>query len=414
MKRFKATYVKDNEQCVRLFSSDVYDKDKASEELKAEGIQNFFLDMDPIEPRMLSEDSVLFTGEVGLDITLETMEPFLKAGNKIYLDSFGGDLFAGLQIHDAIKELYPNAIIGVLGSCASAATVIFCAAKLENRSMSDNSRFLIHNALTLTFGNHNDFRLTADMLEKESNNIINNIYVPATGRSFEELKNIMDNEIFLTKSEVMALNFIAGAEDTNNNIDMTNKQVEETLNSINATLNAIKNKVGLSVKAIVLSDVNGVELDFSDLKEESEIIAGVSLTANGEAANGEYVMPSGVKYVCEKGVLNEIIEPEEEEVEEVESSEEEVEKSPEELKAEIEELKAEIERLKAELEGKDSEVEELKVENVDVTNKVNDLNKVVNELKNKFPALEGNGISSAAEIKNKKETKKKFSYKKKS
>lgn len=429
MNNFKAIYELNGKNAMRLFSRDFYTEEAARAELTEEGVKNFAFFMEPLEPKELPGNNVLFSGEVGFDITLDLMAPFLEAGKNILLNTPGGSLYDGLQMHDAIKDLYPNTKIGILGMCASAGTVIFCGAALENRAMSMNSRFMIHNALIFTYGNHNNLRKYADFLEKESNSVIDNVYVPATGKSHEELADFMDKELFITKNEVIEWGFLpsggSGDIDTleteininnQNDLHMTTKEVEAKLNSMDATLKAILNKN--NPKAIMLKDVNGVELNFPELKDDNEIGKGAKVNANGEPANGEYVMSDGQTIVCEKGEVLEVRNAEEDDTKtgegeggEGDDKDKEIEKLKEENKA----LKQEIEQLKAAKNEVDAKVVNLTKENEETIKQVENLNTVVNELKTAFPTLEGNGTTESGEVKNTKHTGKrpKFSYKKK-
>ena len=44
----------------------------------------------------------MLKGEVGWEITLETIMPYVEAGKDIVLDTYGGDLWEALSIYDAL------------------------------------------------------------------------------------------------------------------------------------------------------------------------------------------------------------------------------------------------------------------------------------------------------------------------
>lgn len=428
-KDFKATYYDNGTRKCKIFSHEAYDQQSASEELAGEGVKNFMFFFEPLAPIELPNNEVLLRGDVGYDINAEIMQPFLSEGKGIKLDSFGGDLWTGLQIYDMVKGSYPDAKIGILGSCASAATVIFCSAKKENRSMSNNSRFLIHNALfDHVYGNHHQLRAAADMIEKESNNIVDNIYVPDTLQTPEDLHAVMDREAWLNKNETIALGFLNENQtktDINNAKsdktkdeelnEMDKKQIKDTMSAIDETLKKVRACLGTKVLNITLQDVNGVELDFPDITDEAEIAVGVTVTADGQPAEGEYVMPDGATIVCEGGLITEI-KPKVEEEEAPDAPAE----DPEQLKAENEALKAEIEELKSAKNAVDDELTTVKASIADYKAEIKALKEgltaastQLENIKSHFPGFDANGAENNTTTVNNRNTKKKFSYKSK-
>jgi ATP-dependent protease ClpP protease subunit len=62
---------------------------------------------------------------------------------KIYINSYGGDLFTAIQFLRVLKETDAAVIVSVEGACMSAATIIFmCADQIE---VSEHSMFMFHN-----------------------------------------------------------------------------------------------------------------------------------------------------------------------------------------------------------------------------------------------------------------------------
>lgn len=88
---------------------------------------------------------------------------------------------------------------------------------------------------------------------------------------------------------------------------MDNKEVVEKISGFEKFLKMIMAK--LKIKALMLSDVNGNELEFPELTDASELKQGVKVTAAGAPAQGEFQMPDGTILVCEAGVVNEIKAP---------------------------------------------------------------------------------------------------------
>jgi len=62
---------------------------------------------------------------------------------KIYINSYGGDLFTAIQFLRVLKETEAAVVVSVEGACMSAATIIFmCADQVE---VSEHSMFMFHN-----------------------------------------------------------------------------------------------------------------------------------------------------------------------------------------------------------------------------------------------------------------------------
>ena len=69
---------------------------------------------------------------------------------KLYINSYGGDLFSAIQFMRVLNETEATVVVSVEGACMSAATVIFlCGDVFE---VSAHSMFMFHNYSGGTFG----------------------------------------------------------------------------------------------------------------------------------------------------------------------------------------------------------------------------------------------------------------------
>ena len=82
---------------------------------------------------------------------------------------------------------------------------------------------------------------------------------------------------------------------------------------------------------ITVTDADGIVIDFPDLTEGDKPKVGDKATVDGSPADGEFVMPDGMKHIFVAGELTEMVEPAAEDSEETVA-----------LKAENESLKAQI------------------------------------------------------------------------
>ncbi|MGE6370640.1 head maturation protease, ClpP-related [Planococcus kocurii] len=126
---------------------------------------------------------------------------------EIHINSPGGDVFSGVAIANMIKQHPAKTSVYIDGLAASIATTI--ASSADHVYMASNSMYMIHNAMTGFYGNHNDMRKVADTLEHLNNSMVKQSYIdknPAI--DVEALSAMMDNETWLSASEAFALGLI--------------------------------------------------------------------------------------------------------------------------------------------------------------------------------------------------------------
>jgi ATP-dependent protease ClpP protease subunit len=273
-----------------------------------------------------------------------------------------------VDVADKIFDLFKGKVSRTenIGDVASAAVKLFLLAPKGFRNYDPSKGvFLIHNPWGEVKGDSNDFKQASEQLKKIESEFVN-FYHQSTGSSKEVIAGFMNINNPLTPEEVESLGFAqiskpefkAVAKFTKKNNMSKEQMTEEQIdNKLNSFFDRIKNLINpKTVKALKLSDANGVEIDFGDsVEQESEIVVGLEgVTIDGAAANGEYVMPDGRTITFENGTITAITEMEEEP---------EMDEEMEALKAELEALKAENETLtqaKAKFEKLEEEVKEFK------------------------------------------------------
>ena len=127
----------------------------------------------------------------------------------VNINSYGGDINHGISIHDLLASNKAKVITKINGMTASAATIIAMAG--DERHISDNALFLVHNASTWAWGNKNVIKVSLDDLEKVDGRMVN-IYAKVTGSSDEEMQAVMNrnngNGEWITADEAKELGFI--------------------------------------------------------------------------------------------------------------------------------------------------------------------------------------------------------------
>lgn len=134
------------------------------------------------------------------------------------VNSPGGSVFDGLAIYNALKGMRNKGvhITGrVMGIAASAASFVIMAA--NTIEMPENSMMMVHYASGLAWGNAEDMRETADILDKIDASIVG-IYTARTGKSEEDVRALLAAETYMTASEAKANGF---ADNVTDNVKAT-------------------------------------------------------------------------------------------------------------------------------------------------------------------------------------------------
>lgn len=116
----------------------------------------------------------------------------------IFINSGGGNVFAGFAIYNAIKQLKGKKTVYIDGLAASIASVIAMAG--DEIKVYGNSYMMIHRAWSSAAGNAAELRETADILERLDASILD-IYKTRFNVSEDKLKVMIDAETWLDGSE---------------------------------------------------------------------------------------------------------------------------------------------------------------------------------------------------------------------
>ena len=116
------------------------------------------------------------------------------------IDSPGGHFFAGIAIHNLIKEYAPEATVKVMGLAGSAASIIALAGK--TRHISDGAMFFIHEPQIGIFGSADELRDEAENLDAMTESAVG-IYNNASNSKFSEklIREMLKKETYLTAKE---------------------------------------------------------------------------------------------------------------------------------------------------------------------------------------------------------------------
>ncbi|KAF6618269.1 Clp protease ClpP [Paenibacillus sp. EKM102P] len=122
----------------------------------------------------------------------------------VYINSDGGDVFAGQAIHSMLKRHKAHVNVYIDGIAASIASVIAMAG--DTVFMPRNSMIMIHSPWTVAMGNATDFRKLADDLDAARESMIA-AYQDKSGMEREELITLLEAETWLSAERAIELGF---------------------------------------------------------------------------------------------------------------------------------------------------------------------------------------------------------------
>lgn len=126
--------------------------------------------------------------------------------------STGGDVFAAAEIYTMFKQ-YPGNVTGTIqGTAASAASII--AEACEHLVISPAASMMIHRAATDASGNTEVMGKTGNMLSKIDQTLVN-VYQSKTGKSRDEILDLMKAETWLTPQDAVEQGFADEILDVN-------------------------------------------------------------------------------------------------------------------------------------------------------------------------------------------------------
>lgn len=135
---------------------------------------------------------------------------------EIYVNSQGGSVYDGYEIYNLLREYSGNVTFKIVGLAASAASFVCMAGKCL---MSPLAQMMIHNSSTSADGPHQTMDSTSNMLQITDHTIAQ-AYVIKSGKSEDEIRNIMENETWLSANQCKELGLIDGLMfESNSNIE---------------------------------------------------------------------------------------------------------------------------------------------------------------------------------------------------
>lgn len=143
-------------------------------------------------------------GDVSAKAFADALQQHESERVRVCINSYGGDAFAGHAIYSQLRRHKGGVDTVVDGIAASAASIVAMAG--ETRTMGTGTMMMVHNPWTIGIGEADDFRKTAEMLDRVRDNLIA-VYEERTGLPRDRLQELLDKETWMTADEAVELGF---------------------------------------------------------------------------------------------------------------------------------------------------------------------------------------------------------------
>lgn len=225
------------------------------------------------------------------DALLDEINGALKGDEPLTLliNSNGGDLNVAYAIYENLRNADKPIYAKVQGNCFSSATIILLGVKLENRTATKLSQFLIHSPiLSANWGGINltSAEQITDCLNEEYNRLLNVYKERLAVKDTNTINNLMRNEKTISAEHAYILGFISQVEEYKNEID--NK-----MNLLNKVLMKLLNE----------SEGNIIKTENGEFTINGELVVGAKI----DAPNGTYLEEkTQTKFVVEDGIVTDV------------------------------------------------------------------------------------------------------------
>ena len=126
---------------------------------------------------------------------------------KLYINSPGGSVTAGMAIYDTMQYIKPDVSTICVGLAASMAAVLLAAGAKGKRLALPNSEIMIHQVMGGMEGQASDIKIRAERILRIKERL-NHILATATGKDLKTVEKDTDRDYFLSAAEAMKYGLI--------------------------------------------------------------------------------------------------------------------------------------------------------------------------------------------------------------
>lgn len=158
----------------------------------------------------LMMDRIIFLGAPITDDVANIIQAqllFLEASDsskdiRIYINSPGGSVYAGLGIYDTMQLIAPKVSTICTGMAASMAAILLAAGEKGRRTILPHSRVMIHQPMGGAQGQASDIEITAKQIIQLKGELYQ-ILSLHTGKGVKQIEKDADRDYWLTAAEAV-------------------------------------------------------------------------------------------------------------------------------------------------------------------------------------------------------------------
>jgi len=125
-----------------------------------------------------------------------------KKDIKLYINSPGGSVTAGMAIYDTMQYVKADVSTICVGTASSMAAVLLTAGAKNKRLILPNAEVMLHQVMGGAEGQAVDIKIRAEHILKIKDKI-NNILVKHTGQTLKKIDKDTDRDYYLTANEAI-------------------------------------------------------------------------------------------------------------------------------------------------------------------------------------------------------------------
>ncbi len=169
-----------------------------------------------IYSRLLKERIIFLGGEVTDQLANNVIAQLLfleyedpKKEIRVYLNTPGGSVPAGLAIYDAMQYVRPSVSTICVGMAASMGSVLLAAGTKGRRFALPNSTIMMHQVMSGIQGQATDIEIGAKHI-LQTKDQLNQILSKATGQPISKIEKDTDRDFYMSAEEAMKYGLIDG------------------------------------------------------------------------------------------------------------------------------------------------------------------------------------------------------------
>lgn len=136
---------------------------------------------------------------------LQSADP--KKDIQMYINSPGGEVYAGLGIYDTMQLISPDVATICTGMALSFGAILLCGGAAGKRSALEHSRVMLHQPLGGVQGQASDIEITANQVMKLKKELCQ-IIVKHSGQDYQKVHDVSDRDHWMVAAEAKEFGII--------------------------------------------------------------------------------------------------------------------------------------------------------------------------------------------------------------